>query len=101
MRSIILLLTFVLFGSLLRAQGANSGWEKLGPVQFAGLARQGESTVVATTTHGYLYMSNDFGKTWRSKCLDDTMELGSVEFSDSLHGAVLAVSGFGDNTSSA
>jgi photosystem II stability/assembly factor-like uncharacterized protein len=75
--------------------GAHSSWEPISPIEFASIAKQGSAAVVATATNGYIYISNDFGDTWHHQCLDDTMELGDIEFYDSLHGIVNATSASG------
>ncbi|MFI5201047.1 MAG: hypothetical protein ACHQNE_01500 [Candidatus Kapaibacterium sp.] len=90
----LLLLQLILFPLTSYAQwGDHSPWEPVAPVEYAAIARESPSTVVATATNGYIYISNDFGTTWRRQCLDDTMQLGDVEFSDSLDGIVNSSSG--------
>jgi photosystem II stability/assembly factor-like uncharacterized protein len=69
-------------------QSGSSKWEMVGMVGFTSIARQSSTTIVATTTHGYLYFSNDNGNTWLRKELDDTLALTDIAFLDSLHAVV-------------
>src|SRR5665213_173030 len=66
-----------------------SKWEKVGPVNFTALVHQSPSTIVATTSHGYLYTTHDDGTTWQRREIGDTLDLTAISFGDSLHGTIL------------
>ncbi len=67
-----------------------SKWEKVGPVNFTALVHQSPTRIVATTDHGYLYITNDDGTTWRRQEISDTLDLEVISFGDSLHGMALS-----------
>src|SRR5579871_4323613 len=67
-----------------------SKWEKVGPVNFTALVHQSPARIVATTDHGYLYITDDDGTTWRRQEVDDTCSLDGIAYGDSLHGGLIA-----------
>ncbi|HET9137450.1 MAG TPA: YCF48-related protein [Candidatus Kapabacteria bacterium] len=69
------------------AQKAPDGskWEMCGLISFTSMARQSQNRLVATTTHGYLYYSTNFGTSWGRYELNDTLCLTDIAFKDSLH----------------
>jgi photosystem II stability/assembly factor-like uncharacterized protein len=46
-----------------------------------------------TTTDGWLYVSSDYGATWKHRYIDDTLSLVDEKFVDSLHGVLAAADG--------
>src|ERR1035437_10088651 len=66
-----------------------SKWEKVGPVVFTALVHQSPTRIVATTSHGYLYITDDDGTTWQRREVGDSLDLTAISFGDSLHGMIL------------
>src|SRR5665213_1732280 len=67
-----------------------SKWEKVGPVNFTALVHQSPTRIVATTDHGYLYITDDDGTTWQRQEVSDTVDINGIAFGDSLHGVLIA-----------
>src|SRR5579872_6349283 len=74
-------------------------WEQVGPITFTSAARQSPSRIVLTTSHGYLYITNDSGKSFERQEVDDTLNLEDIAFADSLHGMILENGAFDLSTS--
>ena len=68
-------------------------WEHLGPVTFSSIASQSPTRLVMTTTDGFLYISSDYGITWKHSYIDDTLTLVDSKFVDSLHCVLVASDG--------
>ena len=90
--AIIFSISILIFSISASAQSPER-WEEIGPVDFTAITNQSPTTLVMPTTDGFLYVSTDYGSTWKHRYIDDTLCLEDVRFVDSLHGMLISASG--------
>jgi photosystem II stability/assembly factor-like uncharacterized protein len=90
MKTFLLALTILLSSSKVFAQQPLvTNWQRVATIDYTSVARQSTTTLVATSTHGYLYYTRDNGDTWIPQRIGDSLVLTSISFADSLNGMLL------------